>query len=402
MDQAFFVHNREKIMERTNGGIIVVSAYAKMQRGNDAAFWFEQEANFWWLSGISAPNWWLIIDGIRHKSWLVMPDVSDASQIFDGSLSADEAREISGIDTIISYDEALKLLRGLSKAHSVVHTLGDQPHAEYLDFILNPSTRKTHDTLARIFNSVQDCRKEIASLRAVKQPEEIAALQRAIDVTVEAFNHVKSRIDSFKYEYEIEAEFTYYFQTHGARQHAYDPIVAAGKNACTLHYSENSSKLKKRELLLLDIGARKNGYPADITRTYGFGEPTKRQLEVHRTVRDAQKEIIALLSPDLSVEYYQREVDVIMTTALLHLGLMRDESDIKAYHRYFPHSISHGLGVDVHDSLGSPKFLQPGMVLTVEPGIYIPEEGIGVRIEDDILITKSGHTNLSARLSTEL
>jgi len=373
-----------------------------MQRGNDAAFSFEQEANFWWLSGVDAPDWWLIIDGTRHKSWLVMPDVSDTSQIFDGSLSPEAAKERSGIDAIISHDEAVKILRDLANRHSVVHTLGDQQYAEYLGFTLNPAPKKMYDMLKRTFNVVQDCRKDLAQLRAIKQPEEVVALQQAIDVTIDAFNDVKSAINTFKYEYEIEAEFTYLFQRRGNAKHAYDPIVAAGKNACTLHYDENSAKLKKRELLLLDIGARQSGYPADITRTYAIGEPTKRQISVHAAVVTAQTRIISLLSPNLSVEQYQHEVDSVMVEALLSLGLMSSSRDLELYRRYFPHAISHGLGVDVHDSLGVPKYLQPGMVLTVEPGIYIPEEGIGVRVEDDILITQNGYMNLSARLSTEL
>jgi Xaa-Pro aminopeptidase len=213
---------------------------------------------------------------------------------------------------------------------------------------------------------------------------------------------VRQKLPTLRYEYEVEAEFSYYLRRHGAKGHAYDPIVASGQNACTLHYVDNTSRLKKRQLLLLDIGARSGGYAADITRTYALGEPTKRQVAVHEAVQDAQRQIISLLKPDLSIEEYHRDVDVIMKQALLSLGLMKDMEDDTAYRTYFPHAISHGLGIDVHDSLGGPRYLQPGMVLTVEPGIYIPDEGIGVRIEDDILITDTGHANLSARLSTDL
>ena len=165
---------------------------------------------------------------------------------------------------------------------------------------------------------------------------------------------------------------------------------------------QNDDKLRPRELLLLDIGARVDGYAADITRTYAVGEPTKRQIEVHEAVETAQKEIIGLLQPNLSVEQYQKDVDRVMSKALQSLGLMHGVDDEKNYRKYFPHAVSHGLGVDVHDSLGGPRMLVPGMVLTVEPGIYIPEEKIGVRIEDNILITEKGHVNLSARLSSSL
>lgn len=402
MKTAFFQANRQRLADELKGGIAVFSAYAEMQRSNDTAFLFEQEANFWWLSGIEAPDWWLIIDGTRGKSWLVAPTLSEVKTVFDGGLTPDEALKTSGADEVISQDDAGKLLRDLAKKHSVVYALGDHPHVEYFEFTLNPAPKKMHEMLGRIFNSVQDCRKELAKLRAIKQPEELAQMKKAISLTADAFEEVKRQLPKMKHEYEAEAAFTYYFRSRGAAGHAYDPIVAAGKNACTLHYMQNNAKLKKRELLLLDIGARHGGYAADITRTYALGEPTKRQREVHAAVRDAQAEIIALIVPGLPVEEYQRRVDEIMTRSLMELGLMKARDDEKAYRNYFPHAISHGLGVDVHDSLGAPRFLRPGMVLTVEPGIYVPEEGIGVRIEDDILVTENGRSNLSGKLSTEL
>lgn len=380
----------------------MLSGYAQMQRGNDMAFMFEQEANFWWLTGIEAANWWLIFDGTRDKSWLVAATLSESHEIFDGSLSSESAKKMSGVDDVLSSDEGFKLLRNLAKKHSVVYTLGEQPHAQYFDFTLNPGPRKMYELLDRTFNSVHDCRKELSRLRAIKQPEELTRMKKAISLTINAFEEAKSMLPHAKFEYEIEAEFTHFFRSHGAKGHAYDPIVAVGKNACTLHYIQNDAKLKKRELLLLDIGARHNGYAADITRTYAFGEPTKRQQEVHAVVRSAHAEIITMLAPNLLVEEYQRRVDEVMVDALMKLDLMKSKSDEKKFRHYFPHAVSHGLGVDVHDSLGMPRTLQPGMVLTVEPGIYIPEESIGVRLEDDILITESGRTNLSGRLSTDL
>ncbi|MDX2775756.1 Xaa-Pro aminopeptidase [Streptomyces caniscabiei] len=401
LGSVFFAHNRARLIKQLNGGSFALSAYTKMQRGHDMAGMFEQEANFWWLTGINAPDWWMIVDGARQRTWLVMPEIDETHQIFDGSLSPETAKDISGADEILTNDQGLKLLRNMAKKHSVIHTLGDFPNAEYLDFTLNPAPKKFHDLLVRTFRSVQDCRKDMAQLRALKQPEEIQALKQAIDLTVEAFKQVKTVLPKLKTEYEVEAEFTYYFRRHNAL-HAYDPIVAAGGNACTLHYGDNAARLRKRELLLMDIGARSGGYPADITRTWAIGEPTKRQKEVHAAVQEAQQKIIALIAPDLAIDVYQREVDEIMIDALMKLGLMKSRSDEKAYHRYFPHAVSHGLGVDVHDSLGRPKRLLVDMVLTVEPGIYIPEEGIGVRIEDDILVTSDGRVNLSGALSTEL
>ena len=400
--QHFFVANRQRLMAELKGGVAVLGAYTSMQRGNDMAFGFEQEANFWWLTGVEAADWWVIIDAKRGKTWLVAPHLSEMHQIFDGSLSKESALKISGADDVIARDDAKSLLRDMAKKHSVVYTLGEQPHAEHFDFVLNPAPKKLHDQLSRTFNAVQDCRKTLAKLRAIKQPAEILRIKKAIKLTMDAFIHVKSLLEAAQYEYEIEAEFSYFFRARGAKGHAYDPIVAAGKNACTLHYIQNDAKLKSRELLLLDIGARVDGYAADITRTFAVGEVSKRQREVHEAVETAQKEIIKLLKPGLPVEQYQKDVDKIMGEALQNLGLMHGADDETNYRKYFPHAVSHGLGVDVHDSLGGPRVLQTGMVLTVEPGIYIPEEKIGVRIEDNILITEKGATNLSARLSTGL
>jgi Xaa-Pro aminopeptidase len=398
----FFTTNRTRFAAKLGGGIAVLGGYTGMQRGNDAAFGFEQEANFWWLTGVEVADWWLILDSTRGKSWLVAPTLSQAHEIFDGSLSPEQAKKVSGVDGVLSHDEATSMLRDLAKKHSVVHALGEQPYAQHLNFTLNSGPKKLHDQLERIFNSVQDCRKELAKLRAIKQPQEITRMKKAIKLTMDAFDHVKLLLDAAQYEYEVEAEFNYYFRSRGAKGHAYDPIVAGGKNACTLHYTANDARLKKHDLLLIDIGARHHGYAADITRTYALGTPTKRQLAVHAAVESAQKEIISLLKPDMPIEQYQKEVDVIMSGALQSLGLVRGPHDEASYRKYFPHAVSHGLGVDVHDSLSAPERLRPGMVLTVEPGVYIPEEGIGVRIEDDILITNTGHSNLSGRLATVL
>lgn len=402
MNQAFFIENRQHLATVTNGGLVVVAGHTTLQQTNDTSFPFTQEANFWYLTGIEAPDWWLIHDGSRGKNWLVAPVVSQTHQIFEGSLSWDEAKRISGVNDVISRDEADGLLRELAKKHSLVYAPGDDPYAKYYDFVLNPAAKEMWKRLERVFTDVVDCQKELATLRAIKQPEEIAAVKKAIQLTNEAFTIVKQKLPEMKYEYEVEAEFSYYFRKNGADGHAYEPIVAAGKNACTLHYIDNNARLKKRELLLLDIGATWRGYPADITRTYALGEPTKRQLEVHAAVQQTQQRIIASLKPDLSFQEYQQQVDDSMSDALISLDLMRDKTDQANFRKYFPHAISHGLGVDVHDSLGSAHHLQPGMVLTVEPGIYIPEEGIGVRIEDDILITETGHTNLSGKLPTAL
>lgn len=401
MKPPFFSANRDRLMEAASGGLVVLAGHTSMQSVNDTAARFQQESNFWWLCGIEASDWWLIIDGARRKSWLVSPKISPSHEIFDGHLSSEKAKRSSGVDDVISSDEALKMLRDLARRHSMVYTLGEHPYGEYMDFTFNPAPKKLYDQLNRIFNSVQDCRPDLTSLRAIKQPEEIIAIKKAVALTTEAFKQTKQMLPSLRYEYEVEAEFSYHLRRHGASGHAYEPIVASGKNACTLHYVNNNAKLKRHQLLLLDIGGRYHGYAADISRTYGIGAITHRQQAVHAAVQAAHQTIIAELRPGKLISEFQQAVDTIMLEALVELGLVKNKNDQAAIRRYFPHAISHGLGLDVHDSLGAPKVFKAGMVLTVEPGIYIKEEGIGVRIEDDILITKTGYSNLSKALSTD-
>ena len=402
MTADFFTGNRQRLIDTCQEGVVVVTAYTQLQRGNDAAFGFEQEANFWWLTGVSAPDWQAIIDCASGKSWLVVPEIDDVHQLFGGGLSRSEALAMSGVDAVLTRDEAASVLRELAAHSRLAWTIGADPHADHYDFRLNPALAECEASLKSVFEEVRSVRREMARLRAIKQPQEIDAMQAAIDVTIDAFLYVESLLSSLRHEYEVEAAFTQYIRGHGAAGHAYEPIVASGMNACTLHYNTNAAPLEAGELLLLDIGARHHGYAADITRTYAIGEVSDRQKAIHEAVARAQREIIGLIKPGLSVRAYHDTVDAIMQRELIELGLMAGPDDAAAYRRYFPHAISHGLGVDVHDSLGGPEVLEEGMVLTVEPGIYVPDEAIGVRIEDDILVTADGARNLSGRLSTQL
>lgn len=402
MTNEFFTANRTRLIDQLTDGIVVVSGHSLLQGSRDTNLPFQQEANFWYLSGIEEPDWWMIIDTATRTTYLVTPTLSDSHQIFDGGLSAVAATDISGVDYVVSPTDADTLLSDFVEQDSRVWSLGDDPEAAHYDFVLNPAPLQLWQRLAGMTSSLSDCRGELAALRAIKQPQEIAALQRAIDLTIDGFEVVKQKLSSCRFEYEVEAEFSYHFRRHGAHGHAYEPIVACGHNACTLHYIANNDPLPTNGLVLLDIGARLDGYAADITRTYALGTPTDRQRAVHLAVQSAHQQIIALLGPGVSVRQYHQHVDDIMKQALLSLQLMQSIDDDANYRRYFPHAISHGLGVDVHDSLGRPTVFAPGMVLTVEPGIYIAEESIGVRIEDDILITETGYRNLSVNLSTDL
>lgn len=400
MHSDFFAGNRRSLVKSLHGGLVVLGAYTGMQAQNDSAATFHQEANFWYLTGIDWPDWLVIIDGASGDEWLVAPTVDQSHQTFDGVLDFTRATATSGIRKILSRDDGVALLHKLARKHSIVHTIDNPPYAEHFGFALNPNITATKRILERIFGKVIDCQKDLAKLRAIKQPAEIAAMRRAIALTVKTFQEVATGFADFRTEYEIDAQFTYRFRQANAT-HAYAPIVAGGLNACTLHYDANADKIGLRDMVVMDIGARVDGYAADITRTYAK-RPTSRARQVYEAVESAHHEIIGLIQPGLALVDYSAKVDEIMKRALNGLGLLADLSDVTTYRKYFPHAVSHGLGIDVHDSLGGARYLEPGMVLTVEPGVYIPEESIGVRIEDDILVMESGRENLSSKLSTSL
>lgn len=379
------------------GKLVVLAGHRAMQLSGDQEAEFLQEANFWYVTRIEEPGWKVIIDGLRKHTTMVRPETDEVQQIFNGGLSDDEARKTSGADEVISEKDFESYLRQLTRKHTVVYTSYD---CTKYDFVSNPAQRELHAQLERIFPSVQDIDKELSQVRAIKTPDEIKKMKKASKITTEAFNNIRNNLENYKHEYEIEADFTRDFRRQNGK-HAYAPIVASGKNACTLHYGKNFDKLAKNKMILIDIGARFDGYAADVTRTYCVS-PTERQKQVHGAVESAHKKIIALLKPHYLISEYIKDSDSIMKEALLEIGLLDDVNDETTYRKYMPHSISHGLGVDVHEGLGVFQMFKPGMVLTVEPGIYIPEENIGVRIEDNILITDKGHENLTRGLSTSL
>lgn len=397
MEADFFKHNRDQLLQLTHGEPIILSTYCEMQRVGDEPFNFTPEPNFWYLSGIEAPDWKLVISDTEVI--LISAQLSETKQIFSGTLDEQTALRISGADRVLSKTAGQQLIRDLAKNHQTVWSL-EQDDDKGLEFSLNPALSENHKLLERHFKSVKNVWPQIAKLRAIKQKSEIMMLRRAINLTRNSFNTVKSELKDYSFEYEAQARFSYDFEKVGA-SHAYQPIVAGGNNAVTLHYNSNKSIINRGDLVLMDVGANYGGYSADITRTYATTEPTARQLAIHAAVKQAKDMIINLINPGFSIKDYIEKSDLIMKEALRSVDLLNKESDFRIY---FPHAVSHGLGIETHDTLGAGAFseFRPGMILTVEPGIYVPEESIGVRLEDDILVTDEGNENLSRYLSDDL
>ena len=268
---------------------------------------------------------------------------------------------------------------------------------------INPARAALIDQIKSYNSDVEllDLRPHIIRMRMVKQSTEIEQIQRAIDATAQALSGIrKAGLSSYAYEFEVEAAITASFRKSNTK-HAYEPIVAAGKNACTLHYIQNDGAVSSGDLLLLDVGAESNYYAADITRTYGVGEMSKRQRQVYDSVLEVQTFAYEQLTVGTTLKTYENKIVEFMGEKLRELGLIKS-IDHETVRKYYPHATSHFLGLDVHDVADYDRPLEPGMVLTVEPGIYIPEESIGIRIEDDVLIGETGLQILSADITSML
>lgn len=395
----FFVLNRQKLYEQLQpGSLLVMTAWATMQRSLDQAFAFTQEPNFWYLTGIERSDWLLIVDVDERREWLVAPHVATVHQIFDGSLSSEDARATSGIEEAISKREGAKLLTGLLARKKTAYTL-KPADLKFYEFHPNPAQQKLVRKLRGL--NIEDIRPTLTRLRAIKQPLEIKAMQRAIDATTDAIRLAVTGLPELHAENEVEAVLTSEFRRRGL-QHGFDPIVAAGKHTTTLHYEKGNAQFAADDWLLLDIGARADNYCADISRTVPLGKVTDRQIELYESLQKDQQKIIELMVSGLGIREYAEQAEQILYDSQVRLGLLSKGAARRDLYKNMPHAISHGLGYDVHDPLGRPEKLQPGMVLTAEIGLYLWDEGFGIRLEDDILITDDGRRNMSAALPTDL
>ncbi len=401
----FFAGNRQRLRELFTGTApIVVTANGLLQRGGDSSFAFAQDANFWYLTGIDDPDLLLVMD--RDKEYLIVPTRSQSRQAFDGVLDAKTLTKVSGIKLVYDESAGWEQLRNRLKKVKHVATIAAPPaYIEAYGIYTNPARSSLVHRLKAEKTELEllDLGPHISRLRMIKQEPELAAILQSIDITIASLKSSFSgaKISKYGYEYEIEAEIGKGFRSRGALGHAFAPIVASGERACTLHYVENKGKLSADELLVSDVGAEVEHYAADITRTIALGKPTARQLAVHNAVKEVQDYAFGLLKPGVLLRDYEQKIEHYMGEKLRELNLIKIiEHD--AIRKYFPHATSHFLGLNVHDVGDYDRPLEPGVVLTVEPGIYIAEEGIGVRIEDDVLVTEKGIKILSRKLSREL
>lgn len=401
----FFAGNRQRLRELFTGTApIVVAANGLLQRGGDSTFAFAQDANFWYLTGIDEPDILLVMD--KDTEYLIVPVRSASREAFDGVVSDEPLTRRSGIHTV--YDDKAgweKLESRLKKVKHVATLATPAAYVEHYGLYTNPARAALTARLKSYNDELEllDLNSHLARLRMIKQPVELAAIQTAINITISAIKETvrPAKLRRYGYEYELEAQISQGFRRRGANGHAYEPIVASGARACTLHYVANDGPLSTDELVLIDVGAEVEHYAADITRTVSLSSPSRRQQAVHASVLEVQSFAFSLLKPGILMKDYEQQIEHFMGEKLRELGLIKtiNHGNVR---KFYPHSTSHFLGLNVHDVGDYEHPLESGMVLTVEPGIYIPEEGIGVRIEDDVLITTRGIKILTQKLPRDL
>lgn len=391
--------NEDVLLKFAKNRYVVVASNARVQSSADVAYPEKVNPDFFWITGFALVDAIVLYDTKEATRTLVWRERSEIEKIFDG-----ENSEIESVNKYFTQSIETESVQRwfedfVAKLQEPIDYIETIDTNESFGFEPNPLPRAITKIIEQSPYKGESLRAHIRRLRAIKTNEAQQRMRQAVDVSVNAYKEVYEKISQLPSEKAVYAELTRAFLVKGGDDHAYDAIVAAGKNACTLHYVKRNAPLPENGLVLIDAAVKIGEYNADITRTWAVGTPTDREKAVHTVVEGAHKQIIKLLKPDLSIQAYHSKVDEIMKSALESLGLLNEPGD---YRKYFPHAISHGLGLDVHESLGGYEVFKPGMILTVEPGIYIPEEGIGVRIEDDILITESGNENLSIALPTSL
>lgn len=420
-----FVERRQRVFDQMedNATAVLFSA-TELYRNSDNNFPFRQESHFWYLTNFNEPDSILVLvkkAGVE-KTYLFLRPNDPLMETWNGRrLGVDKAPEVLKITQafdVSTFKEAvLPLIQGTTHLYRITN---NQPWAKELeDFLCAlPQFQSIHP-----FNVMLD------EMRLFKSKNEIALMQQAAQIT--AFGHLRAMRETRpnRMEYELEGEMRYEYSRHGSRFVSFNAIVAGGENACILHYTENDNPLKDGDLVLVDAGAEFAMYAGDITRTYPVnGKFTEAQKDIYQLVLDVQKHAIEMMKPGRCIQDANDAVVRMMVEGLVKLGIMQGDVDelikAEAYREFYMHGLGHWLGLDTHDvgsyakdSLVSDRnnknrdrVLEPGMVLTVEPGLYISEKsnapekykGIGVRIEDDILITETGNKVLTSAVMKEI
>lgn len=416
INPALFVGNRKNLVKNLKeNSVVVVNANDVMPTNADGTMRFRQNSDLFHLSGVDQEETILVLcpdfPDKKYHEVLFLRETNEHIATWEGhKLTKDEARAATGVETVLWLSEFPKLFNTMMLMGNVEHVyLNTNDHyradvavdsrdARFIKWCQKKYPLHKYERLAPIMHR----------LRSVKSQYEIELMQKACDITEKAFRRVLSFVKPGVKEYEIEAEFAHEFLRNGSRGFAYEPIIASGANSCVLHYIDNDKSCKSGDILLLDVGAEFANYNADMTRAIPVsGKFTARQKEVYNAVLRIHRAATKLLKPGVIYWDYHKEVQKITESELIKLKLI-DKQDVKKqnpdkplFMKYFMHGTSHMLGLDVHDVGNMYHKMVPGMVWTVEPGIYIKEEGLGIRLENNVVITKTGVVDLMKNIPIE-
>ena len=416
LPKQLFVKNRAKFTAKMKPNTLAVfNSNDIFPISADSTMPFQQHRDIFYLPGVDQEESILVIfpdaKNEAHREILFLKETNETIAIWEGEkLNKSQAFELSGVKTVYWLQQFTSIFNQLMS------------EAEGIYFNTNEHLRAVTEVETREDRFIKKCKSDypahtvyksapiMHSIRSVKEEEELKLMQHACDITKKGIERLLKFIKLGVWEYEIEAELAHEFLMNRSKGFAYTPIIASGKNACVLHYIENNKQCKDGDLILLDVGAEYANYASDLTRCLPVnGRFTSRQKEVYNAVLHVKNEAQKLLVPGTILPEYHKEVGRIMESELIKLKLI-DSTDIKnqnpdwpAYKKYFMHGTSHFLGLDTHDVGLFNEPIQAGMVFTCEPGIYIPEEGIGIRIEDDLVVTNEGKPfNLMANIPIEV
>ena len=407
IDNSLFIDNRKNFLNKVDkNSVSVFVSNDFMPTNADETLHFVQNTNLLYITGIDQEDTFLILapnfPDKKMREILFIKETSKEIAIWEGNkLTIEEARKISGIETVM-WNNNFKNVLDLILAESESIYLERNEHIRS-NTKVQTSQDRFIDEINKKYSTYKVKRSYpiLSELRMIKNNIEIDLIQKACNITNKGFRRVLNFIQPDIMEYDIEAEFIHEFIKNRSKGFAYQPIIASGINACSLHYNSNNSLCKSGDLILMDVAAEYSNYKSDMTRTVPInGKFTKRQLEIYNAVLNVKNKATNILRPSISVNEYHKEVGKIMESELIRIKLI-DKHDVKkqnpknpVYKKYFMHGTSHHLGLDVHDVGNFYVNLSPGNVFTVEPGIYIREENLGVRLEDNILVGEDKNINL--------
>jgi len=414
LKNSMFFNNRNRFSAMLPGGSMAVFVAAElMPRNGDQFYPFRQQSDFFYLTGIDKPGCSLIIfpscPNPAYREVLFIPVSDEHRAIWEGKgLSADDARTISGIEKVMQEDQFGAVLQEVMN-YAVEVYLNNNEYIKYQSDTQTNSQRFARSLMEKYsMHTIRRAAPLLEKLRTIKSSEEVELIREACRITGRAFDRVLKTTRPGKFEFEIQAEVDHEFTINRTQGHGYQPIIASGENACTLHYTTNNSQLADGQLMLLDIGAEYANYSADLSRTIPVnGRFSPRQRQCYDAVLRVFRQAKGFYRPGATIEQINHQVWQLLEAEMTGLRLFttddikKQPKDAPLYRKYMMHGVAHYLGLDVHD-VGS-KFdpLAPGMVLTLEPGIYIREEKLGIRIENDLLITSNGAVDLMEDIPVE-